>query len=104
MGHVENEPAGSEIPGVCVTSAWAAHGRMKKGAAEEEHMQHGNHAAGLLQRHSFGSKSSVAVRIRGKSPQQTRAEFGYTGCLVVPPDGSTQLSFRQLGKYFSAPM
>lgn len=85
MGHVENETAGSEIPDACVTSALAAHWRMDKGAAEEERMQHGNDAACLLQRHSFGSKSSVASRVRGKHLRQTRAESGYAGCLVVPP-------------------
>lgn len=47
MGHVEGETAGSEVPGVCVTSAWADDGRMKKGVSGEERMQDGNPAAGL---------------------------------------------------------
>lgn len=89
MGHVENETARSEIPGACVTSALAAHWRMNKGVAEEERMQHGNYAACLLQRHSFGSKSSVASRVWGTHLQQTRAEFGYAGCLVVHPSANS---------------
>lgn len=97
LGHVENENAGSKISGVCVTSAWAAHGRMRRRVAEEERMQHGNHDAGLLHCYSFGSKSSVAFMTRGKPHQQTRAEFGCSGCLVVPPDLLIQLIFRQPG-------
>lgn len=63
---------------------------MMKGVVEEERMQHGNDAACLLQRHLFGSQSFVASRVWGKHLQQTRAESGYAGCLVVPSANSTK--------------